>query len=274
MTFLNRLRASPGAPATRRALAVALVGLAVGACELGASGPQGDAEALALIDRVRAAHGSDRLDQAELAFAFRGVPFTAWRDGGRFRYARTLTDSAGRAVEEVVDNDGAHRLVDGAEVPLSETDRQRVATAVNSVVYFALLPAPLADPAVRARRLAPDTLGGRLYERLEVSFARDGGGADWEDRFVYWVDAERGTMDFLAYTYRTDPADTTRNETGSRFRTVLDAGVIGGVRVQDYVNLTADSVGTEIERYGDLYEAGRTWEVSRVVLDSVRVRPL
>ena len=245
--------------------------LALAACQR--PGPQGDPEALALLDRARTHHGSAVLDRAEVAFSFRGTPFTVRRDGGRFRYARTLTDSLGRSVEEVVDNDGAHRLVDGAEVPLGADDAARLTTAVNSVAYFALLPAPLADPAVRARLLTPDRVAGEDYDRVEVTFAREGGGADFDDRYVYWLRRTDGRVGHYAYTYAPTPGDTSRTETGTRFRVPTASRRVGGVLVQDWRNLTADSAGA-LERFGDLYDAGRTIDVSEVVLDSVRVRRL
>jgi hypothetical protein len=266
----------PHRPAPGSLLLLAAVGAAcvLAACERPPGAPQGDAEALAHLQRAREVHGAAVLDRAEVSFVFRGVPFTLWRDGPRFRYARTTTDSTGAVTEDIVDNDGAHRRVDGREVALTPDEAAALATAVNSVAYFALLPHPLADAAVRARSLAPDTLRGEPYHRVEVTFAQDGGGADWRDRYVYWLHAARGTLDYLAYTYEPDAADTSRTETGSRFREVLRVQSVGGVRVQDYRNWTADSVGTEIERYGALFSAGRTFQVSDVVLDSVRVRPL
>ena len=252
-------------------LALAALVLTLAACERPA--PQGDAEALALIDRARTHHGSAALDRAEVAFSFRGTPFVLRRDGGRFRYARTLTDSLGRTVEEAVDNDGAHRLVDGAEVALDSAQARRVATAVNSVAYFALLPARLADPAVRARLLTPDRVGGQDYDRVEVTFARDGGGQDHQDRYVYWLRQSDGRVGHYAYSYRETPGDTARAATGTRFRVPLGARRVGGVLFQDWRNLSADSAG-RLERFGDLYDTGRTFEVSTVVLDSVRVRGL
>merc|ERR1712173_380791 len=71
-------------PLPLAALAVLLVG-----CEPAPTGPQGDAEAVALVRQAQAAHGSDALDGATLHFTFRGDAFTALRDGGRFRYSRT-----------------------------------------------------------------------------------------------------------------------------------------------------------------------------------------
>ncbi|WP_420456896.1 DUF6503 family protein [Rubrivirga sp.] len=244
------------------ALAVLLV-----ACERPA--PQGDAEALALLDRTRTHHGSALLDGAEVRFSFRGTPFSL-RVGDDFRYARTVADSLGRTVEEVVDNAGTHRFVDGAEVSLGPDEAARVHTAVNSVAYFALLPAPLADPAVRARLLTPDRVGGEDYDRVEVTFAREGGGADFDDRYVYWLRRLDGQIGHYAYTYEPTPGDTSRTETGTRFRVPIRTRRVEGVLFQDWRNLTADSLG-DLRDFGDRYDGGTTFEVSAVVLDSVRV---
>ena len=253
-----------------------LLALALAACEPPPERPQGDKEALSLIDRAQTHYGSALLKRAEVTFSFRGVPYTVRRDDGAFRYARVVPDSLGRTVEEVLTNSGVRRLVDGAEVPIEATEAEAVAESINSVVYFALLPMPLSDPAVRARTLTPDRVGGEDYDRVEVTFGRDGGGADYQDRYVYWLRGD-GRIGALAYTYAPDPADTSRTETGTRFRVPISAERVGGVLFQDWQNLTADSlrgVDAPIEDFGDLHDAGRTSEVSEVVLDSVRVRRL
>lgn len=250
-----------------------LAALALAACAQPApTAPRGDAAALATLAEARAAHGSDALDGATASFTFRGTPYTATHDGGRFRYARTRTEG-GRAIEEVVDNAGTHRFVDGAAVELPPDEAAALHTSVNSVVYFALLPYDLDAPAVRARTLAPDRIAGEPYRRVEVTFAQDGGGGDWQDRYVYWVHDGRATIDYLAYSYEPTAGDTARAETGSRFREVIGTTEAGGVRFQDYRNLTADSIGTEIERYGELFGAGRTFAVSEVRTEAPAVRP-
>lgn len=250
-----------------RLAAVALLTL-LAACDRPA--PQGDVEALALLDRARTHHGSALLDDATVRFTFRGTPFVAERDGGRFRYSRTLTDDRGRVIEEVVDNDGAHRFIDGEEAPLTADGAAALTTAVNSVVYFALLPAPLADPAVRARLLTPDRVGGEDYDRVEVTFAQEGGGADYDDRYVYWLRQSDGQVGHYAYTYEVTPGDTARAATGTRFRVPIRTWREDGVLFQDWRNLSADSLA-ELRDFGDAYDGGRTFEVSTVVLDSVRV---
>ncbi len=220
----------------------------------------------AVLERARAAHGSARLDNATVTFGFRGDRFTAERDGGRFRYERARTDSAGAVTRDVLSNEGLARTVDGAPAEIPPDERGGVETAVNSVVYFALLPHALADPAVRPRRLGRDTVRGEPYDLIEVTFEEEGGGADWEDRFLYWVHADRATVDYLAYRYHT-------GDGGTRFRAATNFHTVGGVRSADHRNLTADSAGVfpRLEDYPRLFEAGRLRHVSDIVLDDVRV---
>ena len=251
-------------------LPLALAALLAACADAPASGPSGDAESVALVRAAQEAHGADALEGATLLFTFRGDPFVAWRDGGRFRYTRTTTDSLGREVVDVLDNDGVSRSVAGEAVPLAEDEARRIETAVNSVVYFATLPAALSDAAVRARSLGPDSVAGQRYDLLEVTFAQDGGGRDWEDRYLYWLHPERHTLDYLAYTYELSPGASGEDDTGHRFRRVLGTSDAGGFRVQDYENLTADSL-SRLEDYPAALARGRTRAVSEVRTEDARL---
>ncbi|MGB3545322.1 DUF6503 family protein [Rubrivirga sp.] len=255
-----------------RSLSLLALTIVLAACEPPPPRAQGDVEALALIDRSQTHHGSAALDRAEITFSFRGTPFVLRRDGATFRYARTLQDEQGRTVEEVVDNAGVHRFVDGVEVELDAAETERVDTAVNSVAYFMLLPAPLTDGAARARLLTRDRVDGVDYDRVEVTFAQENGGFDYRDRYVYWL-RDDGEIGHFAYTYEPTPGDTSRTETGTRFRVPVGQQRVGGVLFQDWHNVTADSLDG-IEGFGDAYDNGLTFSISDVVLDSVRVTQL
>lgn len=252
--------------------AAALLALLLAACATpDPAGPTGEADAVRLVRAAQAAHGTDRLDGRTVHFTFRGTPFTVRRDGGQFRYTRTVTDDAGREVVQTVSNDGVTQTVGGVATPFASDTEQRAAeTAVNSVVYFALLPASLTDPAVRVRTLGRDTLGGQPLDAVEVTFAPDGGGRDWDDRYVYWLHPTRRTVDALAYTYAETSGDTARAATGHRLRIVTGVQTVGGVRFQDYVNLSADSLAS-LEDYPDALAAGRTFVVSEVKTEAVRL---
>lgn len=225
-------------------------------------------EAQRIVDRAIEAHGVDVLDDAEATFTFRDAQFRLHRAADRFRYERRYTDSTGAAVREVLTNDSLYRAVDGRRLSLPDSVLRGVETTVNSVVYFAFLPYRLNDPAVEKRYLGRDTLRGQPYDAVEVTFEQQGGGRDWEDRFVYWFHPQQHTLDYLAYHFHTDGG-------GTRFREAVDPRTVDGVLVNDYVNYTAaDSIGTQIERYPELLAQDRLERVSAVRLEDVQVRPL
>jgi hypothetical protein len=224
-------------------------------------------EATEIVRAAIETHGGDGFDAFEVSFVFRGTPFLIRNDSGLFRYERRYRDDGGRRVVEWLDNEGTHRTVEGEPETLSGRERARVETAVNSVTYFALLPYRLLDPAARHRHLGEERLEGEPYDRIEVTFQEVGGGADWEDRFVYWIHLDRRTLDYLAYRYARDGG-------GTRFRRAVNRRVVGGITVQDYENYTGTDPVEDIAEYGRLLEEGRVRLVSMVELEDVRVEPL
>ena len=223
-------------------------------------------EAEAIVARAIEAHGGDVLRHSRVTFDFRGRSFSATHDGGLFRYERTFRDSTG-LVHDVLANDTLYREVDGARVDLTDAQRRSVESGVNSVIYFALLPFKLDDPAVQTRYLDSTRVRGEPYHEIEITFAREGGGRGYRDRYVYWFHRDRHTMDYLAYAFEEDGG-------GTRFRETLGTRTLGGVRFADYRNYTAGTLGTAIERYDELAGTDALEHVSDVVLENVRVEPL
>lgn len=228
----------------------------------------------AIIDRAIAVHGGEVLEHAEVTFDFRDRHYRAWREGGQFSYERWLTDSLDtdtlHQVHDVLTNDSLYREVDGERVSLSEDAAASVRSGVNSVIYFALLPFPLNDPAVQKRYLGTTTLEGEPYHEIEVTFQQEGGGQDYEDRYVYWIHQDRYTMDYLAYDFHVDDG-------GTRFRKAVDVHTVAGVRFADYLNYTSPALpepGTPIERFDTLMKADSLTLVSEIRLDNIVVRPL
>lgn len=263
-------------PSVRPAVAAVFVALLLitGACGSDPDGSPDDTSlnAEAIVDSAVAAHGGDVMNRAVMTFDFRETAFRLRHDGGRFRYTRTYTDSLGRTVQEVLSNDSLYRAVDGSRVDVSEDEARQIETAVNSVAYFALLPEPLGDPAVRPALLGRDTIDGSPYHVIEVTFRQEGGGRDWEDRFVYWFRTDTYAMDYLAYAYGLGASG---EEPGHRFREAYNVRRVEGVRVADYRNYTDTTLTpSTLERYPSRLGAEPLELVSTVELDSVRVMPL
>jgi hypothetical protein len=253
---------------------LAAVGIAVlliwsGGCTPSPPDPAANIEAY--LDTVIAAHGGDVLDRATVTFTFRGDDFTLRRNNGQFRYERTTTDSLGQRVVEGITNADVYRVVEGDTVALSNNEQDEVATAVNSVAYFALLPYPLQDPPVQASYAGPDTVAGTAYHRVAVSFDEDGG-QDYQDVFLYWFAQDTHAMDYLAYAFGVGgPAE----DQGTRFREAFNVRSISGVRIADYYNYRDAEIGPDsLAAYPQAWTHGDVEQVSTVELEDVTVTPL
>lgn len=224
----------------------------------GASVEAGEGEAL--VAAVIAAHGADRLGDASVDFAFRGTPYRMTRREGRFRYERWPRPGQ----HEVLTNDGFVVRVDGEPAKLSRGAAASKRRSLNSVVYFASLPYPLADPAVRPEAAGRQAIGDARFEALEVRFAAEDGGDDHEDGFRYWVDPETRQIAFMAYRFE-------RGDGGVRFRVRTGASTVGGVTFLDWSNHGRADPEVPLERLPDLWMQGKLPALSTVALDDIRM---
>ncbi|MEQ9104319.1 MAG: DUF6503 family protein [Rhodothermales bacterium] len=220
-----------------------------------------------VVDRAILAHGGDIIDASRITFEFRGDRFVLDRHDGLFSYERHRTDTTGTAIREVINNDGTFLYHDDRSMPVDSLTNRRIGNNVNTVAYFTLLPIPLNDPAVIKEDLGRVEIKGEPYRKIGVTFTPDGGGRDYQDRFLFWIHADRYTMDYFAYWYFTD-------DTGSRFRSVDGVHEVAGVRLQDYLNLAYDGLDFDsINRYDALYNADSLRLVSEVRISNVQVEP-
>ena len=217
-----------------------------------------------IIDKCIAEHGGDYYQDTRIAFAFRGKQYTAERSDGQFVYTRSFTDSLGD-ISDRLTNDGFQRLRNGHRLDLSPADEKRFGNALNSVIYFALLPFPLHDRAVRLRNLGSTELKQEPYSRIEVTFDKAGGGKDFEDVFIYWIHQEHHTMDYLAYEFET-------NGGGIRFREAVNRRRVGGIVFQDYNNFKPETSEADLKDMARNFLQGMLLKISEVNIEDIRVQ--
>jgi hypothetical protein len=241
----------------------ALLALAalVAACSSGQTNGRGEASPGAkLVERVVAAHGASKLGEASVDFVFRGTPYRMTRSGGRYRYERWPSPRQ----HEVLTNDGYRFLVDGQPAKLSRAMLAARARDLNSVVYFASLPYPLLDEAVRPRPVGRQTVGGVEHDVLEIRFAEAGGGEDHDDVFRYWLDPATGQMRHLAYSFA-------RSGGGVRFRVATSTEASGGVVFVNWANFGVDDPEVPLESLPGRWAQGDLPELSDIELGGVQV---
>lgn len=220
-------------------------------------------DAQKIIDQAIAVHGGKQLEQSLVSFDFRKKQYKAAIDRGLFHYESILEDSMG-TMHDALSNKGFSRKINGEEVNLSKEDSDRFQNSLNSVIYFALLPYPLNDPAAHKTLLGETTIKGEPYHEIQVTFAEDGGGTDHEDVYIYWIHQQEKTMDYLAYSFHV-------NDGGTRFREAYNVRKVEGVRFADYINYESTEENFALEDYATLFEEGKVEELSRIELKNVEV---
>ncbi|WKK76113.2 DUF6503 family protein [Marivirga salinae] len=204
-------------------------------------------------------HGGEAYDSLNVQFQFRDKFYSLRHAGGSFQYERIFRDSTDSEINDILNNSGFKRLIDGEKVDLSAKDSAAYANSVNSVHYFALLPYNLKDEAVIAHNKEDVLIKGKPYKTIEVKFKQEGGGTDYEDVFMFWFNANTYDMDYFAYSYETEGG-------GVRFRESINKEKVEGVIFQDYNNYKAEK-GTDLASLPAMFEKGELELLSKIELE-------
>ncbi|MFT5077734.1 MAG: hypothetical protein ACI825_000226 [Planctomycetota bacterium] len=220
--------------------------------------------AQAIIDKAINTNCNGLCDTAEITFDFRDKKYRSKRNNGDYLFSRTIKDSINTIVDEL-SNNGHTRRVQGAIVKVPDSLVGPISEGVNSVHYFAQLPYGLNAPAVIKELLGETNIKEKPYYMIGVSFKQEGGGADFDDKFIYWVHKETFTVDYLAYSYST-------NGGGIRFREAYNPRVLGGIRFVDYNNYKPEGLNTPLKALAPILELNKLTLLSKIELENISVK--
>lgn len=218
-------------------------------------------DARAIMDQAMQAHGTAIAAQGTLSFNFRGIDYSVERDNGVFTYQRHLMIGTDTVLDRL-ENKGFSRYRNGIQLPLADSLSTRYSASLNSVIYFAQLPYSLDGDAIQLKYIAQDTIKGKAYHELQVTFNETGGGEDHEDVFMYWVNTQDHMIDYMAYSY-------CEEDCGYRFRESENRRNINGIIVQDYNNFKAQKGDVDLSKMDDLLEEGKLVKLSDIDLKRV-----
>ena len=174
-----------------------------------------------------------------------------------------------QAIIDKAINTTCNGLCDTAEIAFVFRDKDSLAgpisEGVNSVHYFAQLPYGLNAPAVIKELLGETNIKEKPYYVIGVTFKQEGGGVDFDDKFVYWVHKETFTVDYLAYSYST-------NGGGIRFREAYNPRVLGGIRFVYYNNYKPEGLTTPLKSLAPIFEANKLALLSKIELENISVK--
>jgi hypothetical protein len=218
-----------------------------------------------IIDKAIVASGGEKYTNSTIEFDFRDRHYSAGRDGGKFSYERIFKDST-RTIHDYVSNDGFKREIAGVAVEVADSMKVKYTSSTNSVIYFALLPYGLNDPAVQKKFLGETIMDDKAYYKIEVSFRQAGGGEDFQDMFNYWISKDDFNIGFLSYSF------SESDEINSRLRKGYNPRRIENVLFLDYINYKPKDNKVRFDQLEELYEKGELEELSKIELQNISVK--
>ncbi|EDP69856.1 deoxyribose-phosphate aldolase [Flavobacteriales bacterium ALC-1] len=157
------------------------------------------------------------------------------------------------------------RYINEKAIIVEDSMVKKYSASVNSVHYFSTLPYGLNDKAVNKELIGEERIKEKYYYKIKVTFDEEGGGEDFEDIFIYWIDKQLFKIDYLAYSYNEDDG------VGMRFREAYNERYINGLRFVDYNNYKAEKDATTLLDLGKAFENNQLKLLSKIELENVKV---
>ncbi|MGB3607194.1 DUF6503 family protein [Psychroserpens sp.] len=224
-----------------------------------------------IINQSILVSGGDGFSSSKIRFTFRDKLYMALRNKNTFQLERQFSEDSENSVSEIRDvlsNEGFKRYINLVVSKVKDSMASKYAASVNSVHYFSVLPFGLNDDAVKKERLENRFIKNKNYFSVEVTFKENGGGEDFEDKFIYWVNTETFKVDYLAYSYNEGDGK------GMRFREAYNERYIEGLRFVDYNNYKPKMSSADLKDLPNLFESGSLDLLSRIELKQITVELL
>jgi len=216
-----------------------------------------------IVDNSIADSGGKLFDDYKVTFDFRDKSYVSDNVEGQ-RVFKRISDLDSTIITDVKRGDDFERYMNDSLVMVPDTMAVKYANSVNSVHYFVRLPYGLNDAAVNKELLGKETINDKEYYKVKVTFDQQGGGDDFEDTYLYWLDLKTFKPDYLAYDFHV-------NGGGQRFRKAYNERFVNGIRFVDYENYKPKNDGTEILEIGQLYDKGKLELLSKIELKNIVV---
>lgn len=217
-----------------------------------------------IMDHSINVSGGELITTSQISFNFRGKEYISKRNKFGKELIRVTVDSSANQIKDMMSSKGFKRYMNDIPVAMPDSMALKYANSVNSVHYFAYLPHGLNDKAVNKELLGEVIVENKPYYKIRVSFDEEGGGTDFEDVFIYWIDKEQYKIDYLAYEFHVDGG-------GLRFREAYNERFINGLRFVDYKNYKPTDSTIKLEDMDRALAENKLKLLSNIELENIVV---
>lgn len=224
-----------------------------------------------IINKSIEVSGGEFIKKSTINFDFRDRHYRAIREKGKFILERSFTDRSNQyydtitQITDAITNKGYKRFVNTFSMAVLDSMAAKYSASINSVHYFSLLPYGLNGEAVNKTYLDDVKMKGNIYHKIKITFNEEGGGEDFEDEFIYWINVKTFKTDYIAYSYNESDG------LGLRFREAYNERYIKGIRFVDYNNFKPKENTVLLEKLDELFEQGELQLLSKIELENVSV---
>lgn len=219
-----------------------------------------------IINKSIAVSGGNVLvsNTTTINFDFRSIAYEAeYKSSHKLLSRLMLKDND--TVRDVLNGQKFQRFINEKPVVVSDTMIPKYSASVNSVHYFSVLPNGLNDKAVNKELIGEESVKEKDYYKIRVTFSQNGGGEDYEDVFIYWVNKETFKPDYLAYSYDEDDGK------GIRFREAYNERYVNELRFVDYNNYKAEDKSIQLSELAKAFDNNTLTLLSKIELENVEV---
>ncbi|RKE95108.1 DUF6503 family protein [Ichthyenterobacterium magnum] len=216
-----------------------------------------------IIDKVIEVAGGKLYDSYNMEFDFRDKHYVSKRDNGVFEYSRIAKTDNEKVVITYGNTKPLNKTINGKNASVTTEMSSRIENSINSVNYFVLLPYGLNDKAVFKTYKGEISIKGKEYYMIQVTFSENGGGKDFEDVYMYWINKETFKIDYLAYSFLV-------NGGGIRFREAYNERYINGLRFVDYNNYKPQDKNIELTSLSSLFDNGELKLLSKIETKNIK----
>lgn len=226
-----------------------------------------NAKGIAIIKDVVEKVGGKKYETATVTYNFRGDTYQIERNCGEFEFKRTAKTEKGQTVVNQLNNAGFKQFIDKREQTLADSTASSLENTLNSINYFVEIPFGLNAKAVHKKYLGEESIDGKDYTKIKVAFAEEGGGEDYQDEYMYWIDPKENTISYLAYSFQNNGGG------GLRLRKAYNPRTVNGIRFVDYENYAPKKgVSIKLENLVKALQNDKLKKVSDIEISNISVK--